>query len=151
MTGNLQADGVQSRQTLFVRYCLRSGSGNRVREITGCLRGLLVQPEKITRVNPSASFAVFPALIRRFSCRRKCRSGCRRGQAFRSWGRCVPVQPAGAFPVQALRLPAGLSFRDHSGYRNGFPPEPDCRSWGKAVPALLPVQPPEQEPLFPEP
>ena len=28
MTGNLQADGVQSRQTLFVRYCLRSGSGN---------------------------------------------------------------------------------------------------------------------------
>jgi hypothetical protein len=22
MTGNLQADGVQSRQTLFVRYCL---------------------------------------------------------------------------------------------------------------------------------
>ena len=23
MTGNLQADGVQSRQTLFVRYCLR--------------------------------------------------------------------------------------------------------------------------------
>ena len=92
MTGNLQADGVQSRQTLFVRYCLRSGSGNRVWEITGCLRGLLVQPEKITRENPSASFAGFPALIRRFSCRRKCRSGCRRGQAFRSWGRCVPVQ-----------------------------------------------------------
>ena len=24
MTGNLQADGVQSRQTLFVRYCLRT-------------------------------------------------------------------------------------------------------------------------------
>jgi len=24
MTGNLQADGVQSRQTLFVRYCLYS-------------------------------------------------------------------------------------------------------------------------------
>jgi len=24
MTGNLQADGVQSRQTLFVRYCLRN-------------------------------------------------------------------------------------------------------------------------------
>jgi len=23
MTGNLQADGVQSRQTLFVRYCLK--------------------------------------------------------------------------------------------------------------------------------
>ena len=23
MTGNLQADGVQSRQTLFVRYCLQ--------------------------------------------------------------------------------------------------------------------------------
>ena len=27
MTGNLQADGVQSRQTLFVRYCLsKSGA-----------------------------------------------------------------------------------------------------------------------------
>ena len=25
MTGNLQADGVQSRQTLFVRYCLKDG------------------------------------------------------------------------------------------------------------------------------
>jgi len=24
MTGNLQADGVQSRQTLFVRYCLKA-------------------------------------------------------------------------------------------------------------------------------
>ena len=47
MTGNLQADGVQSCQTLFVRYCLESGSENRVWEITGCLRGLLVQ--KITR------------------------------------------------------------------------------------------------------
>jgi len=29
MTGNLQADGVQSRQTLFVRYCLKAAfSGN---------------------------------------------------------------------------------------------------------------------------
>jgi len=26
MTGNLQADGVQSRQTLFVRYCLKADS-----------------------------------------------------------------------------------------------------------------------------
>jgi hypothetical protein len=26
MTGNLQADGVQSRQTLFVRYCLRQNA-----------------------------------------------------------------------------------------------------------------------------
>ena len=27
MTGNLQADGVQSRQTLFVRYCLNGKYG----------------------------------------------------------------------------------------------------------------------------
>ncbi|MDY3655979.1 MAG: hypothetical protein SO054_07465, partial [Ruminococcus callidus] len=28
LKGNLQADGVQSRQTLFVRYCPKKGSGN---------------------------------------------------------------------------------------------------------------------------
>ena len=29
MTGNLQADGVESRQTLFVRYCLQAATAKR--------------------------------------------------------------------------------------------------------------------------
>jgi len=41
MTENLQADGVQSRQTLFVRYCLRKTTAMRKPHRAADVKGFL--------------------------------------------------------------------------------------------------------------
>ena len=70
MTGNLQADGVQSRQTLFVRYCLKyfpnlpvdlsSGDTAAVRSPTG---GTVPVPVQFTVQFPAGELPHCPAAV----------------------------------------------------------------------------------------
>ena len=131
MTGNLQADGVQSRQTLFVRYC-RKGSHAPV-EVCGCFFCVWILSFRRWR-GSCGIFCLLCEVSRKYpsvtcgdSSAQGTPCGCPKGEP-----ECKRASPLGVTPHGVGRCPQGRGDRSVRG-------EPPIGGGGVLVWNLLPV------------